>query len=284
MTVRAQRVREARGYLVPIGGAEQKIATREPLILGRFVYVAGGRRAKLVVIPAASSLPDTGARYCRVFRHLGARSVDQLHPRTRKEANDPEAVALIRGSTGVFLTGGNQFRLSKRLVGTALAQAIREVHAGGASVGGTSAGAAFLSANMIAFGKSGSTPRPDMVTLAPGLGLTSRFIIDQHFRQRDRLGRLLTALAGSPRTIGLGLDEDTAAFIEGDRFEVVGNGAITVVDARRVETWVPPAHADRHDPICMTNLKLHVLVHGAAYDIGRRQATVPCPAPKEALK
>lgn len=276
MKARTQTVREARGVLVPIGGAEEKVATREPLILGRFVYVAGGRRSKLVVIPTASSLPDTGERYCKVFRHLGVRSVDLLRPRTRKEADDAEAVEKIRESTGIFLTGGNQFRLSKRLVGTALAEAIRELHADGAAVGGTSAGAAFLSTNMIAFGKSGSTPRPDMVTLAPGLGLTSRFIIDQHFRQRDRLGRLLTALAGSPNAIGLGLDEDTAAFIDGDAFEVVGNGSITVVDTRRVETWVPPAHADRHDPICMTNLKLHMLVHGSRYDITRRVATVPC--------
>lgn len=119
---------------------------------------------------------------------------------------------------------------------------------------------------MIAFGKSGSTPRPHMVTIAPGLGLTSSFIIDQHFRQRDRLGRLLMALSEYPATIGLGLDEDWAAFIGGGGFEVVGNGATTVVDARSAET-LKSAHPGRHDPIGMSNLRLHVLVHGATFTI-----------------
>lgn len=264
MNALSEEEKDGKGILVPIGGAEEKDATGEPLILGRFVYVSGGRRARLVVIPTASSLPDTGRRYCTVFDHLGARKVEMLRPRTRREANDPEAAAMIRRATGIFLTGGSQFRLSKRLSGTVMAKAIHERFAEGAAVGGTSAGAAFLSDRMIAFGKSGSTPRPDMVTIAPGLGLTSRFIIDQHFRQRDRLGRLLMALAEFPEAIGLGLDEDTAAFIGGGGFEVVGNGAITVVDARSAETRRLP-HPGLHDPIGMSNLRLHILVHGSTF-------------------
>ena len=112
---------------------------------------------------------------------------------------------------GVFLTGGNQLRLSTMIGGTEVAKAIRRRNAEGMHVAGTSAGAAFLCEHMIAFGKEGASPRAKIVTLAPGLGLTNRVIIDQHFRQRDRLGRLLTALAYNPFAIGIGLDENTAA-------------------------------------------------------------------------
>ena len=135
-----------------------------------------------------------------------------------------------------FLTGGNQLRLSTTLGGTSVARRLRSTNANGVHIAGTSAGAAFLCEHMIAFGDDGSSPRANAVTLAPGLGLTNYVIIDQHFRQRDRLGRLLTALAYNPFANGLGLDEDTAAFIGPDhRLEVVGTGAITVVDPSHLE-------------------------------------------------
>ena len=140
---------------------------------------------------------------------------------------------------------------------------------------GTSAGAAFLSEHMIAFGDEGSSPRGDMVTLAPGLGLTSLAIIDQHFRQRDRLGRLLTALAYNPEPIGIGLDEDTAAFIGPDEtLEVVGSGAITVVDPSDIE-FTSMDSASRHDPVCVIGARLHVLIDGATYNIESREALEP---------
>ena len=142
----------------------------------------------------------------------------------------------------------------------------------GLHVAGTSAGAAFVSEHMIAYGDEGSTPQSDMVTLAPGLGLTSLAIIDQHFRQRDRLGRLLTALAYNPRPIGIGLDEDTAAFIApDDTLDVVGSGAITVIDPSGME-YSSMDSARRHDPVCVIGITLHVLVEGAHYNITSRQA------------
>jgi cyanophycinase len=255
------------GFLVPIGGAEKKI--REPVILGRFAYVCGGRRARLLVIPTASRLADTGDRYRDVFRQLGVRHVELLSVQTRRDSTREDACEAVRRATGIFFTGGDQMRLTRRVAGTPLAAAIREQYAAGVSVGGTSAGAAFLSQRMIAYGKSGSTPRPDMVMIAEGLGLTDRFIIDQHFRQRDRLGRLLTALAGRRGDIGLGLDEDTAAFIGSDSFDVVGNGAITVVDTKSAR--VCPTHrAGRTDPICLVGLRLHVLVHGSTFQMRAR--------------
>ncbi len=137
---------------------------------------------------------------------------------------------------GVFLAGGNQLRLSTTIGGTEVAQALRRRNREGMHVAGTSAGAAFLCEHMIAFGKEGASPRAKIVTLAPGLGLTNRVIIDQHFRQRDRLGRLLTALAYNPFAIGIGLDENTAAFIgPDDCLEVVGGGALTIVDPSGLE-------------------------------------------------
>jgi cyanophycinase len=260
------------GFLVPVGGAEQKL--REPQILGRFVYVCGGRRANILIIPTASRLADTGERYRDLFLQLGARTAELLPVRVRRDSARVASLEAVRRASGIFFTGGDQMRLAKRIGGTPLAEAVREQHRAGASVGGTSAGAAFLSARMIAFGKSGSTPRPDMVMIAAGLGLTDQFVIDQHFRQRDRLGRLLTALAGSRGEIGLGLDEDTAAFIGTDSFEVVGNGAITVVDTEEARTC-PRHHADRTDPLCLIGLRLHILVHGSTFHFGDRTARMP---------
>ena len=137
-------------------------------------------------------------------------------------------------------------------------------------------------ANMIAGGEEGSTPRSDMVTLVPGLGLTHAMIVDQHFRQRDRLGRLLTSISYNPRPIGIGLDEDTAAFIDPQyRLEVVGSGALTIVDPSELE-FSSMDSAKRHDPVCLINIRLHVLVEGGTYDIETRVARPAATAPEPA--
>ena len=139
-------------------------------------------------------------------------------------------------------------------------------------VAGTSAGAAFMPEHMIAGGIEGSTPSPDMVTMAPGLGLTNSFIIDQHFRQRDRLGRLLTALAYNPFAIGIGLDEDTAAFIRpGDDLEVVGSGGITIIDPTHL-SYSSMDLARRGEPVSLINVKLHILISGGRFEIEAREA------------
>jgi cyanophycinase len=175
----------------------------------------------------------------------------------------------------VFFTGGNQLRISTILGGTKVAKAVRRLNAQGVAVGGTSAGAAILSEHMIAFGKTGGTPRAGMVTLAPGFGMTNRVVIDQHFRQRDRLGRLLTALAYNPFAVGLGLDENTAAFIDPqDVIHVEGAGATTVVDASSLE-HSSIGTSKSGQAICITGIRLHVLTAGAAYDLHTRVATPP---------
>src|SRR5262249_12266116 len=191
----------------------------------------GGDRARIAVIPTASARSDTGARYEKLFGELGVRRAEVLPYADRRDTDREDWLRTLDTVTGIFLTGGNQLRISTILGGPAVAKAIRRRNARGVHVGGTSAGAAVLSEHMIAMGEEGPTPRAGLATLAPGFGLTNRVVIDQHFRQRDRLGRLLTALAYNPFAVGIGLDEDTAAFIDPhDVLIVVGTGAITLVD------------------------------------------------------
>lgn len=259
-----------RGWIVPIGGGEDK--EHDPRILKRFVHVCGGGKADIVVIPTASRLEDTGARYEKIFGELGAARVTALNFATRADGEREDWLERIAYATGIFFTGGNQLRLSTILGGTRAAKMIRQTNAAGVAVGGTSAGASILSEHMIAFGREGGSPRADSVRLAPGLGLTNRFIIDQHFRQRDRLGRLVSALAYNPFPVGIGLDEDTAAFIGPDNtLEIEGSGAVTVVDAQGAE-FSSMAQADESDPVCLIGLRLHVLVRGATFNLHTRRA------------
>lgn len=262
---------EERGWIIPIGGAEEK--ENDPAILARFADLCGGADADIVVIPTASRLLATGPRYVEIFGELGVGSVEVMDFDTRRDADEPGRVERIARATGVFFTGGNQLRLATLIGGTAVAKAIRMANARGAHVAGTSAGAAFLSEHMIAFGEEGATPIAGMVRLAPGLGLTNRFVIDQHFRQRDRLGRLTAALAFNPFAVGIGLDEDTAAFIAPDNtVEVLGSGGVTVVDASDLQ-FSSMAQVDEGQPICLLGLRFHILVAGATFNLHTRQAS-----------
>ncbi|GHD72004.1 cyanophycinase [Luteimonas padinae] len=262
---------EQRGWIIPIGGAEDK--DTNPRILARFVELSGGGDADIVVIPTASRLKDSGLNYQALFRGMGVERVDVMDFDTRRDCQEPGRIQRLSEASGIFLTGGNQLRLSTILGGTDVARTLRLCNARGVTVAGTSAGAGFLSEHMIAFGKEGSSPRASSVRLAPGLGLTNRFVIDQHFRQRDRLGRLTAALAYNPFAIGIGLDEDTAAFISpDDTLEVEGSGAVTVVDAHDLQ-FSSMAHADEDDPVCMLGLGVHILIAGATFNLHTRRAS-----------
>ena len=260
-----------RGWIVPIGGAENKENDRH--ILERFVRCSGGRDADIVVIPTASRLHETGSRYRQLFSELGAARVDVMDFDTRRDCLEPSRLERLEQASGIFFTGGNQLRLTTLLGGTPVAKLVRMRNAQGVAVGGTSAGASFLSEHMIAFGDEGSSVISGSVRLAPGLGLTNRFVIDQHFRQRDRLGRLLTALAYNPFAVGIGLDEDTAAFIGPDEtIEVEGSGGVTIVDASDV-SFSSMDSVTEGEPVCMLGLKLHILVSGATFNLHSRLAS-----------
>jgi cyanophycinase len=263
------------GLLLAIGGAEDK--TRERVILRYFLEAAGGSDAAIVVLATASEMPETGERYADLFYRMHADSVEVLRIDTREhalEARD-EALDLLEYATGLFLTGGSQLKFSSALGGTEIAQAIRQRHQAGMVVAGTSAGAALLSEHMIALGDSGGTPRRRLVHMAKGLGLAPNIVIDQHFRRRDRLGRLLTALSYNPGLLGMGIDEDTAALIEaGGVLTVLGAGSVTMVDAAGLR--YTDSHAvHRGQPIAMMGLRVDVLSSGCRYDLASRTGIPP---------
>jgi len=261
------------GQLLIIGGAEEKLRQRQ--ILSRFASLAGGQGGRVAIISTASSLADEATElYQHLFGQLGIPDVIGLRPITREEANDPTMAAELSETTGIFMTGGNQLRLSSVIGGTALGRAIIERHRQGAIVAGTSAGASAISSHMVAFGASGTSPKQRMTQMSAGLGLLPGVIIDQHFEQRNRIGRLLALIAGSPALLGMGVDEDTAALVSPSGvMEVIGKGSITILDPAKLET--DAYEAKRHRPIMVSGVILHSLPSGYRFDLRRRRLLTP---------
>jgi len=263
------------GLVMAIGGAEDKV--RERIILRRFVQEAGGPDANIVILATASEVPETGDRYAELFYGMDADTVEVLRVRNREDAVEAgrEMHDVLEYATGFFMTGGSQLRISSALGGTALAATLRRRHAEGMVVAGTSAGAAVISRHMISMGESGGTPRRRLVQMAQGLGFAPDMVIDQHFRRRDRMGRLLTALSYNPEPLGVGVDEDTAAMIDADGvMTVLGSGAVTVVDASALR--FTDSHAvHRGQPVAMLGLKVDFLTSGCRYDVRQRRGLAP---------
>ncbi len=262
-----------RGYVVPIGGAEER--TGSPTVLKRFVKLCGGREARIVIIPTASQLPDTGEKYVEIFGKIGVADATSITINERAEASREDYLEALDQADGIFITGGNQLRLSTILGGTEVAQKIRRQNAKGVHIAGTSAGAAIMPEHMIAGGSMGAIPSGDGVNLAPGLGLTNALLIDQHFSQRDRLGRLLTAISYNPFMLGVGIDEDTAIFINPEQeFEVVGNGAVTIIDPMHL-SYSSMSKASKKEALSLLDLKLHILSKGCHFNIHERKPFPP---------
>jgi cyanophycinase len=260
------------GPVIVIGGAEDKL--RDRVILSRFVELAGGEDARIVVVSTASSLGDEATAFYRMlFEQMGAGRIEGLRPVAREEANDPSHAALVDEATGIFLTGGNQLRLSLIVGGTALGRALLAAHERGAVIAGTSAGASAVSTHMMAFGASGATPKHRMSQMSAGLGIVRGVLVDQHFEQRTRLGRLLAAVAQSPSLVGLGLDEDTAAILYADEtLEVLGRGAVTIVDGSHIVT--DAFQTKGHRPMMVSGAIVHSLPSGWRFDLEGR-ALIP---------
>lgn len=272
---------DKRGLLIAIGGAEDKVGDRA--VLSEVVARAGGKDAIIAVFPTASSIPkELASMYEQIFASMGA-VVRVVWIMSRADGEDAENLKKIEGVTAIFFTGGAQGRIVTLLGGTPLAQAIRRAYRGGAMVAGTSAGASVVCDHMIVQGKKGYAPKRTSVTLAPGLGLTKRLVIDQHFAQRHRIGRLFAAVAHNPFLLGVGIDEDTAIVINAEnRMEVIGRGTVTVIDGAKLH------HTDIHEthdaePAALLGLQVHVLTGGYGYDIDARaplwQTRVPPPRP-----
>src|SRR5438067_5650558 len=256
-----------------VGGAEDKL--RDKVILHRFVRDSGGADGHIVVLSTASSLGDRATELYRLlFTDMGATRVSGLRPVTRDEANDPHAAAELADATGVFLTGGNQLRLASVVAGTVLGRAILDANHRGAVVAGTSAGASAVSSHMMAFGASGEIPKHRMAQISAGLGLLQDVIVDQHFEQRSRIGRLLAVVAQSPSLLGVGLDEDTAAIVFPDHtMEVIGRGVVTIVDGADMVT--DSFVSKGHRPMLVSGVVLHSLPAGARFDLAARALLPP---------
>jgi cyanophycinase len=260
---------------MPIGGAEDTKPGGE--ILERFVDLAGGKNARIAIIPTASDDPQrSGEGYATLFLELGAKKADWLRVEQRSDANTDEALTLLREATGVYITGGDQARLVRLLVGTLVMECIRLRNADGVIVAGTSAGASILSALMMAGGtgiggdSNGAAARKGMVDVVAGFGLLQDIIIDQHFSQRGRMGRLLSVFAGTPGLVGLGLDEDTAVLIDREgTLEALGSNMVTIVDGRNTIS----DYFDRQngEVLTITGSSLHVLSDGRQFDLDVRQ-------------
>jgi len=259
-----RQIHESHGHLVIIGGGEDRKHDME--ILSRFVELSGGRDARIVVITAASSITDEMWEiYDKAFGDLGVRQRVHLHLQSRQDANSDDHIKDVKDATGIFMTGGDQKRLLAIIGGTALDA---EMHAAlklrGACIGGTSAGASAMSGHMLATGRAELHPEKGSVSLGAGLGFLHRVVVDQHFSERQRLSRLLSVVAQNPYLQGIGIDEDTALVVErGVGIEVLGEGAVTIVDGRTMSTNIADI-SDRETPE-LIDVRLHLLPAGSRY-------------------
>ena len=258
------------GSLLVIGGNEEKKGACR--ILRAFVELAGGDDARIVILTTATELPrEVGEEYREIFEDLGAGEVRVLHADTRKEASSEEAVRAIREASGIFLTGGDQLRLTSILGGTDADCSILRAFHSGTIVAGTSAGASAMASTMIVSGDSADTATRSTVSLAQGMGLVEEVVIDQHFAQRGRMNRLLASVAQNPHLLGIGIDEDTAILVDSDgRCRVIGSQSVTVLDGRHVhQTNVSDSRS--REPLAITNLVMHILPEGYGYDLAEHR-------------
>lgn len=270
----ASNSRAVQGPIMAIGGAEDKF--RDRVILSRFAEIAGGPAARIVVIPTASSIESAGERYKAIFLSMGVSEVDIAFIGDRPDANSDLIAGILRDATGIFMTGGNQMRLAAIIGGTRTMKLILERNMQSAVVAGTSAGASILSSHMVAFGSSGHTPKQRMAQMVAGFGLVPSAIIDQHFRQRDRLGRLMMMVASNPSLLGVGVDEDTAAIFTSDGgLEVLGRHSVTIIDG--ADAYTDVYRVKRYGEISLSGAKIHVLTSGYVFDTNAR-ALVATPA------
>ncbi len=262
---------DVRRTLLIIGGAEDRIG--RSVVLKRFIKLAGGRRSHLVVIPTASSYAaEVAEAYRDVFTRLRGGEVSVVHPETRRDSTDRAMVEALDAATGIFITGGSQVKLAQNIVGTPVGAAIVRAYERGAVVAGTSAGASIMSRFMISLGEEGLTPKQRASQISAGLGLVEDVIIDQHFDQRGRYGRLMSMVAASPNLLGMGIDENTAAEIrDGKVMSVIGAGSIFLVNARNAITDAPDAR--RGAPLLVSGAVVHSLPTGSTFDLDHVELT-----------
>lgn len=257
------------GTLVIIGGHEDREG--EKVVLEEVVRKAGKRKVAVVTTASEEDPEGLFETYRRAFTDLGVEVVSHVGAKTREQALTDKAVEPLHRAACVFFTGGDQLRLTSQLGDTPVFQTIRKIYDEGGVVAGTSAGASALSDTMLVSGESAAEPKAgDATRMAPGFAFAEDLVIDQHFAERGRMGRLLAAIAQNPKSLGLGIGEDTAVVVERQRFKVVGSGSVYVCDASGV-TFSTVADAADDEPLSIHDVTVHVLAPGATFDLKHRR-------------
>ena len=273
---------DAKGTLIIIGGREDKNGDKEILQ----IVADRARSGKLVVATVATDVPDElWKEYQKIFRELGVRRIEHLDIRTREEALSEENARVVEDATVLFFTGGDQLKITSQLGDSMIYRRTMELLRKGGTVAGTSAGASVMSTTMLVSGPGDKSPNiEDAVRMAPGLGLFPDAVVDQHFAERGRIGRLISAISQNPRQLGVGIDEDTAIIVHGlDYFEVVGRGAAYVLDASEM-TYTNLIEGEMETTLSSFNIKLHLLGRGFRFDLKDRLPILPVEKPEDKKK
>jgi len=266
--------RERTGSLVIIGGHEDHDG--ECVILRRIVDMAGERDGPVTIITTATRSPArAGEEYRRIFMRLGSPEARVLHVGRRRHADAEENLEAVRRAGAIFFTGGDQLRITATLGGTRLDRGLHRAFRRGTAIAGTSAGASVMSDTMIVTGPDDDAPKKCTTKMAPGLGLITNVVIDQHFAERGRIGRLLSAVAQNPFVLGIGLDEDTAVVVHSEGIaQVIGSQTATVIDARGAALTNASEQAP-DEPLALSGVLLHVLPSGYAFNLRQRLPLPP---------
>ena len=259
--------RKNHGKLIIIGGREDK--EKELEILRTVADHVGN--GKLCIVSVASSVGDElWDDYSRIFKSLGVKKLTHLDVVHRTEAIDQKAYKAVKDANAVFFTGGDQLKITSELGGTVVGDRIYEIFKAGGVIAGTSAGASVMGEIMMVAGESDKTFRIGRgLNMSAGLGFAPQLLIDQHFAERGRIGRLLAAVAHNPRYLGIGIDEDTAIIMEDKCFKVIGNGAVYVIDAHE-SNGLNISEAPMDTTLSIHNVKLHLLSRDDKFDLATK--------------
>lgn len=257
------------GNLIIIGGAEDKKG--EKSILKEVCSKLNKEEDILVVATIASQLPEElGNEYKSIFENLGVQNIKILNIRERKDAYDSSNIQMIEEASLVFFTGGDQLRITSLIGGTPLYLGMKDVYEKGCIFVGTSAGASVMSDTMVVTGPDEESPKKCTLKMAPGLGLIKDVIIDQHFAQRGRIGRLLVGIAENPQSLGIGIDEDTAIVVnEEGELKVIGSGAVYIIDGSNIN-YSNVSEQYQDEILSIFNVKLHVLKDRDKFDLNNK--------------
>jgi cyanophycinase len=274
--MRAKNLRinkNGRGALIVVGGGESSEITDDSIkILEKFIELSGGaEKAQIVLMTVATDKPEEAEQtYKKVFNQLKFKNFKVVHISGREEASDKSILSKIEKATGLYFTGGDQLHVTSLLGGTPVHQLIQEKFENGLAIGGTSAGAMMMSSTVLISGMAEEPPRYDAIETSPGMNLLENAIIDTHFSQRGRHGRLLAAVAHNPHFLGLGIDERTAMIVTDGKFEVIGEGSVTVVCAKNSNHTNLPYIRPKEN-IGIFGVDFHILPEGYEYDLKQRE-------------